>query len=518
LSEPIPFLHADDKRTTGILWLFFGWIVVKNSWLSEDSFITFRVVDNLLHGYGPRWNVLDRVQVYSHPLWLLAVTGARLLTGNIYFAATALSLLCSGLTAALLLSRGMVSNETRILACVVISFSKAFVDYSTGGLENPLSHLILTLYFIEYFRAPGERSVRKMLWLFGLGLVNRADLIWLFLPSLIHVVALEKTWRPRNWRFLLGLLPVVAWELFALVYYGFPYPNSAYVKLTSQVSQLALIEQGLSYLLNSLAWDPITLFALAALVWAALAGRTKERRLKLVTLGVLLQLGYLVVVGGDYMSGRFLSAPLLVSLFVLRGIEFETPGRFSVALAVAAALGVYAPRPPIQTNDHYVSLGSSAQDVDDERGFRHTDTSLLLVNRRHGMADLGGWVADGIRARDEHQRVTVYRNIGFYGFFAGPKVHVIDPYGLGDPLLARLPFDEHGARWSAGHFLRSVPEGYPQACIGAGDFRDPTIAKYWQKLALVTRGPLFSVERFRQIARFNLGLDPPPGLQAASGP
>jgi arabinofuranosyltransferase len=30
-------------------------------------------------------------------------------------------------------------------------FSKAYIDYSTSGLENPLTHLLIVLFFIVYF-------------------------------------------------------------------------------------------------------------------------------------------------------------------------------------------------------------------------------------------------------------------------------------------------------------------------------------------------------------------------------
>jgi hypothetical protein len=58
--------------------------------------------------------------------------------------------------------------------------------------------------------------------------------------------------------------------------------------------------------------------------------------------------------------------------------------------------------------------------------------------------------------------------------------------------------------------MRTVPEGYPEAAIGTGEIADHAVADYWRKLTLVIRGPLFDLARLRQIARFNLGLDPPP--------
>ena len=51
----------------------FAWLVIRDAWLCDDAFITFRVVDNFHNGFGLRWNVVDRVQVFTHPLWCLAL-------------------------------------------------------------------------------------------------------------------------------------------------------------------------------------------------------------------------------------------------------------------------------------------------------------------------------------------------------------------------------------------------------------------------------------------------------------
>ena len=65
-------------------------IAFKNAWLCEDSFITFRVVDNVIHGYGPRWNTVERVQVFTHPLWMLALCAVDFVTRDARSAATGL--------------------------------------------------------------------------------------------------------------------------------------------------------------------------------------------------------------------------------------------------------------------------------------------------------------------------------------------------------------------------------------------------------------------------------------------
>ena len=42
--------------------LAFFLLLIRTAWLDDDAYITFRTVDNVLHGYGLRWNVLNRVQ------------------------------------------------------------------------------------------------------------------------------------------------------------------------------------------------------------------------------------------------------------------------------------------------------------------------------------------------------------------------------------------------------------------------------------------------------------------------
>jgi arabinofuranosyltransferase len=499
-----------DRQTKSLLWLFYVLILVRNAWLCEDAYITYRVVDNLTHGYGPRWNTLERVQVYTHPLWMLLLSALRFVSRDMYFSAIALSLVCSAATVWLLLSRVMTSTAQCLVAIVLVTFSKAFVDFSTSGLENPLSHLLLVLFFVEYLKPEGTRSFRKMIRWVALILVTRMDLVWLLLPALAHVTWAGGYWRPRQWRVWLQLWPFIAWEAFSLLYYGSFFPNSAYAKLMVHLPTRVFVAQGFSYFLNSLAWDPLTLFAMAALVIVGihLAKRQRQREPAMLSLGILLHVAYVVRVGGDYMSGRFLAAPFLVSVLILSGIHFETLVQFCTALGVALALGISGPRPPILMRDEYVGLGSAPQSVDDERGYRH-ETALLLRNRSTQIADLGGWVADGIKARREHPRVIVYKNIGYFGFFAGPDVHIIDPYGIGDALMARMRFDS-SMRWGPGHFYRTVPEGYPEAATGEGRIKDMAIDEYWNKVKLVTRGPLFDPARLAMIARFNLGLEPPP--------
>ncbi|MEO7621934.1 MAG: hypothetical protein ABIS30_02615 [Gallionella sp.] len=51
-------------------------ILLGAAWIGDDAFISLRVIDNFVNGFGLRYNVIERVQVYTHSLWLLIVLAA----------------------------------------------------------------------------------------------------------------------------------------------------------------------------------------------------------------------------------------------------------------------------------------------------------------------------------------------------------------------------------------------------------------------------------------------------------
>jgi hypothetical protein len=48
--------------------------VLTRLWACEDAYISFRYVENLLDGHGLVYNIGERVEGFTHPLWLLLIT------------------------------------------------------------------------------------------------------------------------------------------------------------------------------------------------------------------------------------------------------------------------------------------------------------------------------------------------------------------------------------------------------------------------------------------------------------
>ena len=245
-------------------------VLVRTAWVCDDAFITFRTVDNLLHGFGPRWNVAERVQAYTHPLWMLTLAASQLIARQgPYLTSILVSLACSIATAALLAFGIARSRWQGTLAVLILVNAKSFMDFSTSGLENALSHLLIVAYVSLRLSTPPARAWRPI-FAASLLLVNRQDLIWLVGPSVVAFArAIPSTRRLKA--ILAGLLPLLLWETFSVVYYGFFVPNTAFAKLDTGIPERELLAQGLWYLQESWQHDPLTLSVVLVSILVAFA-------------------------------------------------------------------------------------------------------------------------------------------------------------------------------------------------------------------------------------------------------
>ncbi|MEM8714086.1 MAG: hypothetical protein AAGG01_24340 [Planctomycetota bacterium] len=136
--------------------LAFG--LVWSAWLCDDAFITFRSMDHLVRGRGLVYNVGERVQAFTNPLWLFLLSPFYAASGNVAWTAFAIGWVATAIVAWLVIS-GASSRGTAALGVLLLAGSKAFLEYSTSGLENPLLHVAL-LGAVATFLGTAERGVR----------------------------------------------------------------------------------------------------------------------------------------------------------------------------------------------------------------------------------------------------------------------------------------------------------------------------------------------------------------------
>lgn len=499
-----------ERILVGWFIILFGLVVIRNAWLSDDSYITFRVIDQFSLGHGLRYNLDERVQVYTHPLWMLLLLGFHSLTRELYLTPLFLSFICTLSAVALLSYRFAATGLSALLGLSMLILSKSFIDYSTSGLENPLSFLLAGWIVLRFLQgSEGFRNLLIQSFLVALATLNRMDNVLLFLPILAI------TW----WRYHLakgllavgiGFFPWVAWEVFSVIYYGFPFPNTAYAKLGTQIPPTLLLMKGFYYYLDLIERDPLTLCIIAMGCLAPFL--LKVRNQIPVVIGVGLYLVYILKIGGDFMSGRFFSVPFFICTALLSTYPLTTrvplwpfPFGLVILIGLAGQVTGLITSSGENTNPDTNSLTSrniTPQGVADEKSFYFEQTGLVnhdpeiqFKNESH------------LRVGGPSTRVQVVDTLGFRGYQSNPEVHILDIYALADPLLARLPAIEafRGA-FRVGHATRYIPEGYPETIrSGTNRITDPNLANFYNKLALICRGEIWSPERWKAILDMNLG-------------
>jgi arabinofuranosyltransferase len=132
----------------------------------------------------------------------------------------------------------------------------------------------------------------------------------------------------------------------------------------------------------------------------------------------------------------------------------------------------------------------------------HNHTSLTEVVR-HNALDWG-------RARKLEKPIPaqaiVWGATGYHGYQNGPDLRTIDKLALSDALLARLPARNPEGSWGRGHIARDLPEGYITSVETAENrIVDGSLHEFYDKVLIITTGPLFTMERMRTIWKMNTG-------------
>ena len=481
-------------------------IILRNAWVCDDAYISFRTVDNFVNGYGLTWNVVERVQSFTNPLWVLFVSVFYLFTKELYYTSIALSILLTISSMFIISFKVSKSTIGSIFVISLIICSKAFIDYTTSGLETPLNYLILSAFYFVFIKYDiSNKTFLVLSLLAALGTLNRMDTILLYIPVLIYLFFKLRSIRTL-WLGLLGFAPFIMWEIFSIIYYGFPFPNTYYAKLHSGIPLNERLVQGLLYYLDSLNIDPITLIVILAGI--GIVFLKKDRRNIPFALGIMLYLLYIVRIGGDFMSGRFFALPFLGSLLIISRMSFgdNWVGKVTPFAIILLMIGI-SPRSPLFSDNKYGLNGEGGinpKGIADERGWYFQSTGLLNADRTKQMPN-HKWVDDGKRIRLEKKTYAAVSCVGFTGYFAGPDVHICDGYALTDPLLARLPTCNQ-RNWRIGHFSRYSPWGYTQSLKDNKNLiADSSLKVYYDKLLLITRGELFDFKRWETIWNMNMG-------------
>ncbi len=504
---------------TGILIVFY--VLFVNAWVCDDAYITFRTVDNFVKGYGLTWNVTERVQAYTHPAWMFLVSAFYFITREPFLTSIGISIALTLFSLWLILKYFAQDKYISIVVIALVLVSKSFIDYSVSGLENPLSHCLLVLFFTAFFFSRSGKKLLLLSLIFSTAMLNRYDLALVFGPPLLYAVITDKNRKLMH--LVLGLLPVLLWAVFSLLYYGSIFPNTAYAKLNTGIPRGDYIIQGLYYFQNLFYSDPVTLLTIAAALALTVYRFLKDKDYiyMSVFLSVIFYLIYIIYIGGDFMSGRFFTVPFTLSLLVIAMQKADSGSPRTVALKLAPAavlvvLGLLQPNVPLFCGAGY---GSNPEVTGTRLKIPFTDEHLITDERAYyfqanGLCPMllkgrcepdNEWGKLGKKSAANAPLVICTSSVGMFGYYSGQDNYIVDEIALPDAFLSKLP-QEYMAHWRIGHIQRTLPDGYIESLNEKKNLlRDDNLRKYYDAVRLIISGNIFDIDRLETIVDMNLG-------------
>jgi len=476
--------------------------------VDEDAFITFRVVDNFVHGFGLRWNINERVQSYTNPLWMLLHIPIYAITNNIIVTTCILGWGC--LLATLLLVRDtflVAPMRYTALFLIPLLILPTNAAYFTSGLENPLLNLLFACFGFVIVRRP------KHFWFWcsfvtTLSAFTRLDTVIFYAPVWIYLFYSQR--KTIHWKDItLGYLPLAGWLCFSFFYYGFLLPNTALAKLGGHLPLTDYLRSGIAYAYDSMLADPWSAAAIfAALVYFPYqAWKNRVQPSYEIMLAVMIACGtgvyclYVIYIGGAQLSLRMLSLPAFAIcwLWAWRFPLNTHIGYVGFILMVMCVQAFVAVSPQERSKIPMIANAKISGTP-----WAH----YLFIKNGPSLFDYVLDIAD-IKAKPDHAphapKTQISNLIGNFGYYSGPSLIIIDPAGLSDPLLARLPAIDNDLV-KVGDVFRYIPPGYKETILtGSTANLPPPLAHYYEKLQLITRGDLWSLERLKTILLFNIG-------------
>ena len=326
--------------------------ILSRVWVAEDAYITFRVVENLFSGNGLVLNPGDRVEAFTHPLWMLCLMLARGVGVDLHLGALVLGLALSlgGICALLFDGR----RPRVFLAAPALCALSGFRDFATAGMEFSLVFVLLVYLDRLLDGNPLRKRPAAIAAVLSLLYLTRPELLLgslaysamigfdILRPGSHYSGVRERLRTAARW-VVPSVLIVGGWHAFRGIYYGDIFPNTYYAKSGAESYTI----QGIRYLAHTLVHSPSIWPALVALVVFVCVhsarALVRPRRWMAGARDMvfpLLLVGYWVRAGGDFMSFRVLLPPIVLLVLVSQRMVSElqpTVGRRPERAALLAS-------------------------------------------------------------------------------------------------------------------------------------------------------------------------------------
>ncbi len=316
--------------------------IVLQEWMLDDAFIFFRYAENWVAGHGLVFNPGEPpVEGFTSFLWLALLALLHGFGTDLVDAAQVLGHGAVLATLAVVHQSwrwvAAIDVRTAAVATLLLGTSSSFTTWSRGGMETGLQGLLVAAACVAYLRARGGAGGLLQYVLIGgllalLGM-NRPD--GLLVVAVLGGDALLFRQRHRRGGVVMTALVFAVgfggYYLWRFSYFGYPFPNTFYAKVTASGSQVI---RGLDYLLLSAkTMGPILLLWLVSV-----AVRWSRIEVRVLSILVGVYTSYIIAVGGDVMPAQRFFAPVLAPLCLLGAFAVVGWHRWVGTAAVSLAM------------------------------------------------------------------------------------------------------------------------------------------------------------------------------------
>ena len=511
--------------------LIFGLIVFLSAWNCDDAYHGFVTVRNILNGNGFVYNVGERVNVCTCPLFVLMLTGFTFIFREVTIASY---ILCTAFSTAAfyMITSNFCKDKWQVLLTFLATTSSyCFMSFTTSGLENSLLFLELAFFVLVYSK-DGEYDFKRLILLAfidSLALFTRMDIgFMLFIPTAYVFLFKKKcSFIKMFGAGVIGLMPFFIWELFSAFYFGSWFPNPFYVKVGTSIPVGEYIIHGIQYLLISFGYDLV----LIVFIFIAIVRLLMDKRLsfKMFAIGMIVKLCWVIYMGGDFMVGRHFTDLFFVAiawiLVVINEEEKSTRANddkirankwelgLSIVLILCISISINTrttvmnsflfPQNQYQCGEekdwYYPTLGMLPRLMTYiSEGRDLTDDTWAEVE-----ADVVKRIKEAVARGDRAMLSTWAPGVLVYKY--NEKMYLVDDLALGDAFLSKFP-SIYANPWRVGHTRREVPVGYGESIFNNTNLiEDPDLRQYYDMFLEVTRGELFSGKRVKLAFEFAMG-------------
>jgi hypothetical protein len=420
--------------------------------ISDDAMTSMQYAKNLAEGNGLVFNVGERVEGYTNFLWVMVMTPLYAFSKALGIAFVplvnhlnvAIAAAVTGMTYWLgvrLWGKGHLATWVAVFLLVV---DNAFTTWAVLGLEVHFLALWMLLALAALRSTLRYRAVwaglallaahltRPDAALFGACVIGNE-----LLEALLDWKRSDRKVAARALRAALTstavwVVPYAAYFIWHYAYYGWPFPNTYYLKLGGAIDGWA---RGLDYTVEFLqvrAWVPL------AGVLAIVSVRDKTVRTLLIY--VVLHVVYVMYAGGDFMPGHRFFVPelphfaLLVGAAVAvvwKGFQLRRVRRWFSARGVEPAM--------IAGFSLATAIGVLALLALRQRELGPLNLTIASWGEDHGRQRL---LMAWLKTRKPPDASFATGLIGHTGFLT--DIYVIDVCGIIDPVIAHMTVKDFG--------------------------------------------------------------------------